>query len=60
MQKNTTADRALVHTHVPAQVREELRQVALSNHRSLAGEVRAAISEHLERERPAEAEEATA
>ncbi len=58
MEKNVTADRALVHTHVPAQVREELRQVALANHRSMSGELRLALSEHLERSRSAEAEEA--
>lgn len=52
MAKNGTTDRALVHTHVPKPVRDELRQVALANHRSLAGEVRRAITEHLKRERP--------
>jgi predicted transcriptional regulator len=46
--------RALVHTHVPPAVKAELRQVAQANHRSMAGEVRRAIAEHLERERPAE------
>jgi Arc-like DNA binding domain len=54
MERNSTTDRALVHTHVPRAVREELRQVAQTNHRSLAGEVRRAIAEHLERERPPE------
>ena len=51
METKSTAGRALVHTHVPVAVREELRQVAQTNHRSLAGEVRRAISEHLQRER---------
>jgi hypothetical protein len=56
MEKTGTTERALVHTHVPTHVRDELRQVALSNHRSMAGEVRRAISEHLQRERPSERE----
>ena len=55
MEKPGTAERALVHTHVPRSVRDELRQVALSNHRSIAGEVRRAIAEHLQRERKAKA-----
>lgn len=56
MEKNATADRAQVHTFVDRTVRDELRQVAQENHRSLAGEVRRAIAEHLQRERPAERE----
>jgi Arc-like DNA binding domain len=57
MEKNSTAERALVHTHVPRAVRDELRSVARENHRSLAGEVRRAIAEHLQRERPEPKEE---
>ena len=54
MEKGGTTERALVHTHVPTAVRDELRQVAQSNHRSIAGEMRKAIAYHLQRERPAE------
>src|SRR5437016_4002859 len=36
MERNATPDRALVHTHVPRAVRDELRQVAQVNHRTLA------------------------
>jgi plasmid stability protein len=43
--------KALLHTHVPARVRDELRQVAQTHHRSIAGELRHMISRHLERER---------
>ena len=56
MERNGTTERALVHAHVPRAVRDELRQVAQVNHRSLAGEVRRAIAEHLQRERATERE----
>jgi hypothetical protein len=54
MERNSTADgKALVHTHVPVAVRDEFRAIALHNHRSIAGELRHVISEHVERERSA-------
>ena len=54
MEKNATTDRAQVHAFVDRSVREKLRVVARPNDRSLAAEIRRAISEHIERDQPAE------
>ena len=56
MEKNATTERAQVHAFVDRGVRDQLHAVARANDRSLAGEVRRAIAEHLERERPADPE----
>jgi hypothetical protein len=50
VEKNATADQAQVHTFIDRRIRDELRRLAHENHRSLAGEVRRAITEHLQRE----------
>jgi hypothetical protein len=49
---------APVHVHLilPAEMRDELRETATHNFRSLSGEVRAALAEHLSKHaEPAEA-----
>jgi Arc-like DNA binding domain len=51
MAKNSsisTGKKALVHTYLPADVRDELRAVAQANHRSISGELRHVIAEHIQ------------
>ena len=50
MEKNATTDRAQVHAFVDRSVGQKLHGVARANDRSLAAEIRGAISEHIERE----------
>ena len=45
-----------VHAHVPLETKAELERIAMANHRSIAGELRAAVQEHLQREQPADQE----
>ena len=56
VEKNATTDRAQVHAFVDRSVREKLRVVARANDRSLAAEIRRAIDEHVQRERPTDTE----
>jgi predicted transcriptional regulator len=52
MQPNAAQSSAAVaHARVDAEVRDALEQLAKANHRSVAGEIRRALEEHLERER---------
>lgn len=55
-QKTVTAGRVQLHAHVEPEVRAGLAAVARANDRSLAGEIRRALDEHLQREQPAASE----
>jgi hypothetical protein len=50
VEQNTATRRVQVHAHIEPVVRAELLIIAKANDRSLAGEIRQAIREHLERE----------
>jgi predicted transcriptional regulator len=58
MEKNATTERAQVHAFVDRGVRDQLHAVARANDRSLAAEIRRAIFEHVQRERPVGSEAA--
>jgi hypothetical protein len=50
MEQNTATRRVQVHAHIEPVVRAELLIIAKANDRSLAGEIRQAIREHVERD----------
>jgi predicted transcriptional regulator len=54
MQQNPTSTGFPIASRVDAEVRDALEQLARANHRSIAGEIRQALQEHLERERQPE------
>jgi hypothetical protein len=59
MAQNTSPEqRVLVSAHVAEDARRDLRELAAQHDRSLAAEVRRAIAEHLQRERPVEPRDA--
>jgi hypothetical protein len=47
MEQNTATGRVQVHAHVEREVRAELLELARTNDRSIAAEVRTAIRAHL-------------
>jgi predicted transcriptional regulator len=50
VEQKTVTRRVQVHAHIEPVVRAELLIIANANDRSLAGEIRQAIREHVERE----------
>jgi hypothetical protein len=47
MEQNSTAGRVQLHAHVEPEIRDQLVEVARTNDRSLAAEIRRALAEHL-------------